>query len=604
MRHLPLLLLLAVALGVASGCTDDERPVDLPVSMHQAAITIEAVAMARCDTPPELVDGLSRQLVDAINCLRPGTLAEIPLGAQITMLRAGRPNIIDARALDALRAAAADGDRQLVVRWAYRDVALQHLFWLQDGFRGCAVAAPAGLSNHQNGLAVDLDDSQVWEPVMRAHGWANDLPNDRVHFDYQRAPDVGLGALSLLAFQALWNLNHADAPLALTAELDDATYEALSRAPIAGFATELCEGGEPPIDPGPIRGPTVGQAAWRGCAAPPELIAGLSTQVVEAANCLQPEALVPLRLCNGPGCLRVAAGENPLPWLGAAAHAALLDASRQTGAPISLRWAFRDVALQHFFDSTADNIGCRPPAGGSDLTTGDAIWLSDPDALADALIEAGFSNDDTELDAIWAYEGLGVDDLRPLAILAFQRLWNTNRADDPIDEDGRIGPQTRGAIDRAPVAGFARGICPEPPEMGVPDAGLPDAEPFDAAVPEDAGPRRDAGPVDDATPGEDRGPPMRPDGATPRPDSALTHDAGARDASPQRDGGGGGGLGPLPPGYPGPAPGWSSLSEDAGGCQTQPGSPPPWPLFGLVLLLIARRRRLLRADKTASPGRG
>ena len=543
-------------LWVLAGCAE---PSEAPrFATHAAAVSIEAVAQARCDTPPELVDGLSRQLVDAINCLRPGTLAPIPLGGDIRMLRAGRPAFLDARGLDALRAAARDGDRQMVVRWSYRDVALQHLFWLQDDFRGCAVAAPAGLSNHQNGLAVDLDDAGAWSPVMRRHGWANDLPNDRVHFDYQDAEDVGLGALSLLAFQALWNENLPERALALSAELDGETYDALSEAPIEGFDRELCDGGPPPVGPGPVRGPTVAQAAWRGCDAPPELVEGLTDQVARGINCLDPGALVPLRLCREPGCLVIEA--PPIPeWLGAAAHAALLEVD--DAGPLLVRHAFRDVALQHFLASAAANIGCpgAAPAARSDFNTGQAVWVVEHAALSGALAAAGFSNDGTSLREIYAFAA--GDDLTETGTLAFQELWNLNRADDPIDTDGLIGPQTRARIDRAPIAGFPLGLCGQVQ----PDAGV-EPPPRDGGAPaDDAGPR----PGDTGVRG-DRG--VAVDGER---DAAAIDDAGRvvfTDGSARAR--------------------LTQATEDAttqalGGCRQSPGSDAWW----LVAALITIRRR-------------
>jgi hypothetical protein len=40
------------------------------------------------------------------------------------------------------------------------------------------------------------------------------------------------------------------------------------------------------------------------------------------------------------------------------------------------------------------------------------------------------------------------------SVLAFQRLWNLNRPEDPIDEDGIYGPQTEARLEASPIAGF------------------------------------------------------------------------------------------------------------------------------------------------------
>lgn len=545
-----------------AACSDAPEPVAL--ATRTAPLSLAEVAMERCDTPPELVDGLSAQLVDAINCLRPGTLSDIPIGADIGLLRAGRPAYVDARGLDDLIAAADDGDRQMIVRWSYRDVALQHLFWLQDDFRGCAVAAPAGLSNHQNGLAVDLNDWQYWQPIMARHGWANQLPNDRVHFDYQRADDVGLGALSLLAFQALWNKNNPDAEIPTSSELDGETYDALSAAPIEGFELDLCEGGAPPVGPGPVRGPTVAQSAWRGCEIPGPLLGGLAQQVVDAMECEQPGALVQLRYCEGGGCLSPDDDAPPLEYLGADAHAALLAVSEARGQPIEVGTAFIDVATQRFLSSAASNIAC-PAADGtarSPHNSGLAVRIPNP-IVRPQVADGGFSQNG----AVLTFEG--GDDLTELGVLAFQKLWNVNREDDPIDEDGLIGPQTRGAIDRAPIAGFPRSLCgvdPEPEPEGQPEPEAPQPEP-EAPQPEPEG----AQPEPEAP---------QPEPEAPRPDAEVV-DAGQEDGggeSPQ--------LGPRAP-----APGWSALADDDGCAQAPCGSTGGGWLIAALLLGWRRSRR-------------
>jgi hypothetical protein len=550
-------------LTLLAGCGEEASSPPPPLSARRFAVTIDDVAASTCGTPPELVNGLSRQLVDAINCLRPGTLAEIPEG-DVRMLEADRPAFVDARALDALLDAAAEGDGPLVLKWGYRDVALQQLFWRQDVLQGCAVAAPPGLSNHQNGLAVDVTDRGAideWGPALRRHGWDNHLPNDRVHFDYQRAEDIGLGSLSLYAFQALWNANFPDEPLPLTGELDAATDAALSEAPIEGFPVALCDDEVPPVGVGPIRGPTVGQAAWRGCEPPAELVEGLSWQVADAMNCLEPRALAPLRLCDRAGCLNLES--PPVPeWLATPAHDALLAASREREAPITIRWAFRDVTLQHFFAKAADNIACdsAAPAARSDYNTGLSVFVPRHPTVAAALLAQGFTNEDTALPGIFRYAGPDGEDLTSLNVLAFQELWNLNRPGDPIDADGLIGPQTRGAIERAPIDGFPRRLCGDVP---APDAGPPD---------DDAGPPPEAD-GGEAPPEEDaRVPAPGPDGGAPGPDDGADGGPDLERPSVER-----------------------GAADD--GCAQGVGGAPALP--GLLLALALRRRR--RATGAARP---
>ncbi len=597
-RSPALRLLPAVGALLAAGC-GREAPESAPALGTAAqAVSVDQTAHETCGTPDELVSGLSRQLVDAINCLRPGTLVDIPLDDVLRMLEAGRPNLIDGRALADLRAAAADGDRQMVVRWAYRDVGLQQLFWLQDAYQGCAVAARPGNSNHQNGLAVDLNDWQYWEPIMRRHGWENNLANDRVHFDYQRVEDIGLGSFSLYAFQELWNLNHPESPVPTGGALDAETDAALAGAPIEGLVRDLCRNGVPPP------AVTVEQAAWRDCDAPPALGGGLSAQVVRTMNCLEPGALSPLDACAG--CVAFDA-PAALHWAAPEAEAALRSAARTYGRAIPLRWAFRDVALDHFLALAAEHIACPAALGAAHGALGTGLGIEAVGAAPEAaLAAAGF--DAVPAEGAHVHRVPGVD-RTPLSVLAFQRLWNLNQADAPLEEDGRIGPATRAAIARSPVSGFAEEPCPpvEPPpplDAGA-GGGMP---PPDAAAGGTSGGGGSGGepivPGDARTPGAD----ASNDDAGTAPTPA---DAGIVDASRSDDGSWGVGSEsgvpePSPRGDARPADavdaalrgadaappsaplaGWTGTPGD-GGCRSAPMGPTgAW----FALLWLVRRRR-------------
>jgi len=265
-----------------------------------------------------------------------------------------------------------------------------------------------------------------------------------------------------------------------------------------------------------------------------------------------------------------------LEWLSVAAIEAFEAASEDLGRPIIIGEALRDVSLRHFYDSTEDNIGCRPPAGAAQLITGRAVRLED-DGAEGALDAAGFASSGDR----WRFEGAGAADLDQLSTLAFQQPWNLNRPDDPIGDDGLIGPQTRAAIDRAPIAGFESELCGAEPE---PDAG-PDPEPDVGPDPEpDVGPdpEPDMGREPDPEPGmgpepdpePDVGPESEPDvGAEPAPDPEPAPTG--RDAS-------------IPPP---PVPGWSGLDAGDAGCGQSPSGSPSGAGWLLVALGLGVRRR-------------
>ena len=57
------------------------------------------------------------------------------------------------------------------------------------------------------------------------------------------------------------------------------------------------------------------------------------------------------------------------------------------------------------------------------------------------------------------YFGGGTRDLRRLAILAFQKLWNRYNLNDQIIEDGILGWGTLTRLNRSPINGFARSLA-------------------------------------------------------------------------------------------------------------------------------------------------
>jgi len=106
-----------------------------------------------------------------------------------------------------------------------------------DRFNNGNPVAPPGTSNHQTGLAIDIEDPRGWEPYLMKYGW-NPLPGDDPHFDYQGAGATDMRSNSILAFQQLWNKNNPSEKIG-----EDGRYAeggesegALNRSPANGFA--------------------------------------------------------------------------------------------------------------------------------------------------------------------------------------------------------------------------------------------------------------------------------------------------------------------------------------------------------------------------------
>ena len=124
----------------------------------------------------------------------------------------------------------------MLVNSCYRTIAQQMLLY-NDRFNNPNPVAPPGASNHQTGLASDIEDPIGWEPFLMRYGW-NPLPGDPPHFDYVGGGTTDIRGKSILALQQLWNKNNPSEKIT-----EDGIYKeggetegALNRSPAHGFA--------------------------------------------------------------------------------------------------------------------------------------------------------------------------------------------------------------------------------------------------------------------------------------------------------------------------------------------------------------------------------
>lgn len=281
----------------------------------------------------------------------------------------------------------------------------------------------------------------------------------------------------------------------------------------------------------------------------------LSNQILDELLCLLDGQLVPVSHPNlVPSHPRVHLVLSP------AARTALLRVAATRR--LTINSALRTISEQYLLYR-----GCPVAAdpGSSNHETGKAIDVDEYGAAATSLQNAGFVYPLPTSDPVH-FEGPGVD-LRNQSVLAFQRLWNDNRPNDRIDEDGVAGPMTLARLAQSPTEGFAvGGRC----VRGVrTDAGV-----RDAGAPTDASAARDA--------------------SAPSDGSATPFDAAADAGSLEGDASTGDAGETAPPSNP---PG-SARDDDGGGigCATAPGAPKSAPAsayaaLGLALATRARKRR-------------
>lgn len=178
-----------------------------------------------------VVNGLSQQLIYQLQLMIPDAFVSFD-DLNVDLLDAAFP-YVQSSAKQALPKAIQDRGQTMQVNSAYRTIAQQMLLY-NDRFNNPHPVAPPGASNHQTGLAIDIEDATGWEVYLMRYGW-NPLPGDPPHFDYQGGGTIDLRSQSILAFQQLWNQNYPDRRISEDGSFGPQTEDALNRSPATGF---------------------------------------------------------------------------------------------------------------------------------------------------------------------------------------------------------------------------------------------------------------------------------------------------------------------------------------------------------------------------------
>lgn len=245
---------LALSCFAASGCAAPETDAgcgevdrcDLrrdEVGAARGALSLEALAgSGGCSTAG--AEALSAQLIEEMLCLAEGRLVRFE-HRNVTLTSSRVHPYLSPAGRDALYRAAEGGEVR--INSALRTLSDQYLL-----YAGCSVAATPGGSNHETGRAIDVDNWSARLSVLQAAGFTHPLPDtDPVHFE---ASGDDLRALSVRAFQRLWNANHAADTIAEDGVSGPQTLARLARAPAEGFAIAgVCSAPVvPPPDAGAI----------------------------------------------------------------------------------------------------------------------------------------------------------------------------------------------------------------------------------------------------------------------------------------------------------------------------------------------------------------
>ncbi len=300
---------------------EDDEPVD--IGSTSAALTatdpVSAAVATTCTTSS--VKGLSTQLVEEIQCLRPGAMKKID-GLAGLKLGASVFPYLQTPAADALIAAQKARNVTMEVNSGLRTLPQQFLLyrWYQTGRCGISLAASPGKSNHESAIAVDIQDNAAWRTALQGKGFRWLGANDPVHYDFTGKGAVDLKGLSVEAFQRLWNRNHPEDKIEEDGSYGTATEQRLAKAPAGGFpiGAKCDEGATPkpaPMSPTETNAipdaeePPADQAAGESDSEADTKSSRLRTSDTSAAGCsaapgTSTSALAPLGILVGLAAIR------------------------------------------------------------------------------------------------------------------------------------------------------------------------------------------------------------------------------------------------------------------------------------------------------------
>ena len=233
-----------IALPACKGPPEGNEP-DEAISKTVSGLTVDEVAAAGgCSTAA--VRGLSEQILQVVDCARPGIYAEVPDRPNLTLGSAVFP-YLETPARDQLVAALDEhASTAMTVNSMLRSVVAQYLLyaWYQQGLCGITAAATPGSSNHESGLALDVSEYATWQTALEAHDFTWFGSGDVVHFTYTGPGAVDLRSDNVLAFQRLWNYNNPADPIAEDGDYGPQTGARIGASPQDGFAAVPPCGGD------------------------------------------------------------------------------------------------------------------------------------------------------------------------------------------------------------------------------------------------------------------------------------------------------------------------------------------------------------------------
>ncbi len=207
---------------------------------------LKNIDITACNTG--LVRGLNLQIIAVLNLLVPNVLVDFTDIEGVVAEGDKNNPFLQAAGKRSLQIAVAERRRdegssvKLIVNSAYRTVAQQFVLNLQfrqvDSKCGIQAVAPPGASNHESGLALDIQDHLGWRKYLEAHSYVWLGSKDKPHFDYRffAATREDIGTLGVKAFQTLWNKYNPTDQIRVNGVFGPQTEARLRESPAEGFA--------------------------------------------------------------------------------------------------------------------------------------------------------------------------------------------------------------------------------------------------------------------------------------------------------------------------------------------------------------------------------
>lgn len=233
---------LIIILGIWKGIDKNKRntiPTSYPTSFPEITHTssnknLLLQEITSCGASKDAVRELDNQIFLKMLEIAPDALVSLDdlniEGSNYTYL------YLQPQAKEALKKAVQEHGQKLQVNSAYRSITSQQILFnhAKNNRCGIIVAAPPGHSNHQSGLAIDINDANDWKPYLEKYGWRFS-PNDSVHFDYIGSGTQDISKVPILAFQKLWNITHPNDKIIENGLYDSVTENRMNKSPVDGF---------------------------------------------------------------------------------------------------------------------------------------------------------------------------------------------------------------------------------------------------------------------------------------------------------------------------------------------------------------------------------